>query len=137
MHVKRPSFGLAHLMSRPRNLRVGRGCVCTLRRYLAILLVAHAVGAATAASDSGVKSFDIPAGEAVQTLKRAAQQGGLQIVFLADTVRGVRTPAVQGEFRPREVLDRMLVNTDLKVVPDEKTGALIIERRSRSNISPP
>ena len=136
MHVKRPSFGLAHLMSRPRNLRIGRGCVCTLRRYLAILLVAHGACAATAASDNGVKSFDIPAGEAVQTLKRAAQQGGLQIVFLADTVRDVRTPAVQGEFRPRDVLDRMLAHTGLMVVRDEKTGALIIEPRSRSNASP-
>lgn len=74
------------------------------------------------------KYFDIPAGEAIDTLKRAAWQAGLEIMYPADTVRGVVTHRVQGEFTPRQALDRMVAGTVLHIVTDEKTGALTLTR---------
>lgn len=86
------------------------------------------------------KFFDIPAGEAIETLKRAAHQAGLEIMYPADTVRGVVTHRVQGEFTPRQALDRMVANTVLQIVPDEKTGALTVTRiasAAPTNAAPP
>jgi len=75
-----------------------------------------------------VRSFDVPAGEAVDTLKLAARQGGLEIVFFAETVRGVRTAALRGEFRPRDALGRLVAGTGLVVSADDTNGTFTIQR---------
>jgi iron complex outermembrane receptor protein len=74
------------------------------------------------------RAFDVPAGDAAETLKLAARQGGLEIIFFVETVRNVRTPAVRGEFPPREALARLVANTGLVVVPNEKNSTLTIQR---------
>lgn len=81
----------------------------------------------------GTKLFDVPAGEAVETLRLAAQQAGKEIMFPADTVRGVQTAAVKGEFTPLAAFNRMLADTPLMVVQDEKTGAFAVSRISDPN----
>jgi outer membrane receptor for ferric coprogen and ferric-rhodotorulic acid len=96
-------------------------------RLLAFALAARLPVHATAAEDSA-RVFDVPAGEAADTLKRTAQQGGLEIVFLADTVRGVRTAAVRGTYAPRAALDLLVRGTGLVVVRDERTGTLTVHR---------
>ena len=96
-------------------------------RLLALVLVPR-VSLTPAAPTENARTFDVPAGEAVDTLKRTAQQGGLEIVFLAETVRGVRTPALRGEFTPREALDRLVRQTGLVVVRDPRTGTLTVNR---------
>lgn len=53
-------------------------------------------------------------------LKQAAQQAGLEIVYSAAIVGAVRTQGVFGEFTPLEALERMLVNTRLKIFQDPK-----------------
>ncbi|MDB6092476.1 MAG: TonB-dependent receptor [Verrucomicrobia bacterium] len=73
------------------------------------------------------RNFDVPTGDAVVTLKAVAKQGGVEIMFLASTVRGVKTNAVHGEYTARQALDSMVANTPLVVVQDEKTGALTIQ----------
>jgi outer membrane receptor protein involved in Fe transport len=120
---------------RPRARRFGRGCARVARRYLAILLALR-VACTFAATPGVTRQFDIPAGEAVSTLKQAARQGGIEIMFLAETVRGVRTPAVRGAFQPREVLERMVSNSGLVIVRDEKTGALLVQRASVRDAAP-
>ncbi len=100
-----------------------------LRRLFALL----SLSVLTGFSAEGKKSFDVPAGDAVATLKQAAQQGGVQIMFPAATVQGVKTNAVKGEFAPREVLDRMLDKTGLVIVQEEKTGALSVQRAPSPN----
>ena len=76
------------------------------------------------------RTFDVPAGDAAVTLKQAAKQGGVEIVFPAATVRGVQTASVKGEFTAREAINLMLANTELVLVQDEKTGALTVNRIS-------
>ena len=81
-----------------------------------------------AAEEAARRHYDIPAGAAVVTLKRAAHQGGLEIVYSAAVVEGVQTQPVAGEFTPREALERMVAHTPLKLFPDPRTGALSIIR---------
>ena len=105
-----------------------------------LLLVAHGGGPARA-EDTARRRFDLPAGAAVVTLKRAAQQAGLEIVYSAAVVGSVQTQPVAGEFTPREALERMVANTPLRIFPDPQTGALSILRRQepdpRSPLPPP
>ncbi|MEJ1972742.1 MAG: TonB-dependent receptor [Lacunisphaera sp.] len=85
-------------------------------------------GAASAATESAKKTFDVPAGEATRTLKVFSEQSGEQIVYPVEQVRGVKTKAVRGELNAREALAAMLADTRLVVVQDERTGALAVKR---------
>ncbi|QYM80448.1 TonB-dependent receptor [Horticoccus luteus] len=83
------------------------------------------------------RHFDVPAGEAIETLKTAARQAELEIMFPAETVRGVKTKAVEGDYTVMEALNRMLADTELYVVRDEQSGALSVLRQSRAPQQPP
>lgn len=82
------------------------------------------------AADLPTPKFELPAGEAPSTLKQFVDQSGVQVFYIATSVRGVRTNAVSGELTAREALDRMLAGTELSAVQDEKTGALSVRRES-------
>ncbi len=92
---------------------------------LPLLLAALQLGAAEPAR----KTYDLPAGEAVATLRAFAEQSGEQVVYMVENVRGERTRAVAGTFTAREALDRMLADTKLAASQDEATGALVVGRR--------
>jgi TonB-dependent receptor len=83
---------------------------------------------AFAGAGEPARSFDVPAGPAISTLKRAAQQAGLEIVYSATVVNGVQTEAVVGRFTPQDALERMLANTPLKIHQDPQSGALSVMR---------
>lgn len=76
------------------------------------------------------RAFDVPAGEAAQTLKQFAAQAGREIVFSTETVGAVRTRAVQGQHTPREALDAMLAETGLVAAQEQQTGAFAVRRRT-------
>lgn len=95
---------------------------CLAALFFAVTLSGFAAGA--------VRSFDVPAGDAAATLKQAAKQGGVEIVFPAAVVRGVRTAPVKGEFTARDAISLMLADTELVLAQDEKTGALTVNRLS-------
>jgi hypothetical protein len=75
-----------------------------------------------------VKSFDLPAGPAEQTLKQFSAQSGVQLAFATDVVQGIRTNSVRGELPAGVALERMVDGTPLIVVRDEKPGAFAIRR---------
>lgn len=99
------------------------GLVCAA--FVAALFSCSALLAAAA---EAVRAFDVPAGDAAATLKQAAKQGGVEIVFPAATVSGVQTAPVKGDFTAREAINRMLAETDLVLVQDEKSGVLSVQR---------
>ncbi len=99
----------------------GRMCVLFLGLCLARVFAADA-------DANAPRAFDVPAGEAVDTLKLAARQAGLEIVFFAETVRGAHTAALRGLFRPREAFERLVASTGLVVGADEADGMLTIQR---------
>lgn len=98
------------------------------RRLLLALVAAATLSGAAFAKDLPKRPFNVPAGEAITTLKQAAQQGGVEILIPVDTVQGVKTLAVRGELSPDAALRQMLAGTGLIVVQDEKTGALAVRR---------
>lgn len=116
-----------------------------LRRALPLVLLVllvPAVSAATVPSDLSAKAsakegakinFNLPAGEAGQTLKQFAQQAKREILFPIQRVDRVQTNAVQGELTVREGLDRLLAGTELRAIEDAKTGALVVQRADDPN----
>ncbi len=78
-------------------------------------------------------AFNLPAGDATQTLKQFAAQAKTEIVFSSDMVEGVRTQAVQGEFTTHEAIRALLANTGLAITQDQKTGALAVKRAPSPN----
>ena len=101
-------------------------------RVLARLLAAGAVllSVATRAATETKRVYDLPAGDAPATLRIFSDSSGKEVLFAAETVRGVRTNAVRGEFTARDAIERMLAGTALVAVPDERSGALAVSRRS-------
>jgi hypothetical protein len=93
-----------------------------------LLAAAFALGLplAVRAQSREPRPFDIPAGDAVVTLRTAAKSGGVQVMFVADTVLGVRTQPVRGSFSTGEALDRMLAGTGLVVVWDARAQAFSV-----------
>ncbi|MBA4136725.1 MAG: hypothetical protein C0518_05355 [Opitutus sp.] len=99
----------------------------SFRRALALVLFGFTFATASFAADEK-RPFDIPAGDAAQTLKQFATQARREIVFAPATIAGVQTHAVRGELTPRDALNRMLAETGLLVSQDAKTGAFAVRR---------
>jgi outer membrane receptor protein involved in Fe transport len=89
------------------------------------------------AADNARQPFDLPAGDAGEILKRFSHQAHREIVFQVDSMSGITTNAVKGEFTVREALDRMLAGTALRATEDEKTGALAVWRLESRIPRPP
>src|SRR5687768_16599367 len=73
------------------------------------------------AAEEPSQFYDLPAGDAAVTLRQFAEISGQEMLFAADTVRGVRTNAVRGQFTARAALDRMLEETNLQGHHDERS----------------
>ncbi|PTX92273.1 hypothetical protein DB354_13055 [Opitutus sp. ER46] len=89
-----------------------------------LLLPVHALFAQAAR-----RTFDVPAGDAASTLPKAAQQAGAEIVFPANVVVGVKTPALKGEYSVAAAFELLLAGSDLVAIIDPATGAVAIQRK--------
>src|SRR5688572_24543380 len=108
-----------------------------LRISLQIALLLLGTLSSFAAGERSRARFDIPAGEAIVTLKQAAQQAGLEIAYPPALVRGVTTRAVFGDFTPLEALEKMVANTPLKIFRDRRSGMFSVMQRSDSELRTP
>ena len=86
------------------------------------------------AAEPAQHAFDVPAGAAVETLRRAAQQAGRAFVFSPELVAGQRTVAVRGLLTAEEAIGQMLAGSPLALVRDEQSGALAIRRAPAAGI---
>lgn len=109
---------------------------CSALNVLLLLVVAPVVIAAAA---PGTKSFDIPAGNAAQTLKQFALQAAREIVFSLPDVAAVQTNTVRGELSPALALERMIEGTGLISKTDAQTGAFAVRKKPvpKTSHSPP
>src|ERR1700722_3257630 len=85
-----------------------------LRCLLRLLLLASLFGAASSwAADSRVK-FNLPSDEFPKAILEFYHQSKIEVLFLAsDSLSRIKTQPVEGEFEPREALERMLKGTGL------------------------
>lgn len=102
---------------------------------LLILLAACALNA-TANAGPIVEHFDIPAGDAEQTLQQYLAQSKFTTLYLTDDVRGVATRPVNGDLDVVEALKRMLDGTTLEVL-EARDGMSVTIRSTRTPIGPP
>lgn len=77
-------------------------------------------------------TFDIPAGEAVESFTIAARQCGVEFIFHVDELRGVQTHHVSGIYTIAEVFRLLVEGTPLKVEYNHTSGMYYIKR---SNVS--
>jgi iron complex outermembrane recepter protein len=81
---------------------------------------------AVAAPATAKKTFDLPVDAADRSIKRFYEQAGLEVFYPSSATKGLKTQPVKGEMTAREALAAMLAGSRLRVVEDEKTGALAI-----------
>lgn len=79
------------------------------------------------------RAFRILAADAKESLQAFSNQAGTPVIYIVEQVRGVRTNSVEGYFSPREALEKILANTVLTVVEDDRTGSLMVKRRASTN----
>ncbi len=100
---------------------------CAGARWLGLgWLTAHAA----LAMESLERSFQLPAGEAEQTLRQFVEQADQQVLYWVYRVRGIKTNAVSGQMTAAEALGKMLADTGLNLTRNDITGALAINARS-------
>ena len=99
--------------------------------FAGLLVALFLLGSSLAAAAEAALSFDLPAGEAAQTLKQFAVQANREIVFATNAVSGVTTHAVKGEMTAATALDQMLIDTGLVATVDSKSGAFAVKLEAK------
>ena len=93
-----------------------------------MLLTGAAIASLSAgAAHAAGRHFDLPAGDAAQTVQSLAQDTGLQVLAPSADLRGVRTNAVNGDYSPIEALRKMLAGTPLEVLQNPN-GVVTVRR---------
>lgn len=100
---------------------------------MAVLLLGLSFRAAAQVDEEPLVTFDLPAAEALTSLKAFSAQSGVELIFKVEAVRDVRTPAVQGRYTANRALGMLLEGTPLMPMRDEETGAIAIVRRDAAN----
>jgi iron complex outermembrane recepter protein len=90
-----------------------------------ILSAALSPGAIAAPSDTIPQSIDIPAGDLVDSLERLAKQSGIELVFDADKLKGVKTAGVSGRMTAMQAVHKLLEGTHLTLV-EHPDGAILV-----------
>lgn len=96
--------------------------------FILILLGCLCAGVFISCAKTEKQSLNIPAGFATGTLKEFARQAQVEIIFDPQSVYGVKTNAVEGEYDPQSALRIMLKDTPLKVDFDGESGAYAVIR---------
>lgn len=100
----------------------------TLCHLVRAVLCGALFSAAVFAAEASRKNYDIPVSDAAVALKQFSAISGRETLFAAETVRGVKTPAVKGALTAQEALDALLAGTGLIATIDVKTGAIAVRR---------
>ena len=112
----------------PASPRAPRRRLSHLRIAALGLLLLGSISGLLCASDAA-RDFDLPAGQARDTLKRFAAQAQVEIVFPSDNTLDVVTNAVRGRFSPEEAVAALLAGTTLTAARDPKTDAYAVRPR--------
>jgi len=96
-----------------------------------VLLVGTAL--ALLGTGAAAKDFDVPAGELRTALDAYMKQSGVALMYLPDTVKGIKTRGVEGDLSPDSALSRILSGTGFSA-RKASTGAVGIFRDGESEI---
>ncbi len=94
-----------------------------------------AVVIAAPAHAQAIKTFNIPAQDAVTAVPAFAQQSGLQVLATAADLAGIRTNAVTGTLASADALQQLVANTGLTIKTADDNSAVIV-RTSATDAAP-
>lgn len=114
------------------SFRTAAPCRRALRSTI-LLFVSFALWAR--AAEPAARDYNIPAGDALVTLKQFVAQSGAQLIYSAEEVEGVRTQAARGRFVALAALERMFAGTPLVAARDDATGGLSVRRSTPSSLT--
>jgi len=80
--------------------------------------------AIAASADASTQSFNIPADDLVAALELLAQQSGIEFIYDADRLKGIKTHGVSGDLSPKAAVVKLLEGTSLTLT--EHNGAMLI-----------
>lgn len=102
-----------------------------------MLWIVSAGMAVVAATPAGVaRRYDLPADAAERSIRRFAEQSGLEVFYPSSATRGVRTSAVKGTMTATQALEAMLAGTGLVVVRVDQSGAFSLRRAPTQGARP-
>ena len=99
------------------------------------LLVLACMLPAFALAQQQTAEIDVPAGNLVTALDLLARQSGMQFVYNADDLAGVRTRGVHGHVSAQQALAELLAGTGYHTRHDD-TGAVVIVKDAAPNARP-
>src|ERR1700722_1972255 len=67
------------------------------------------------ASEALERRVEIPAGLLAESLQELSRQLGIQILFDADRLKGIKSPPISALVTAKEALDKLLAGTSLKI----------------------
>jgi iron complex outermembrane receptor protein len=82
------------------------------------------------------RTYNLPRGDASNTLNQFAAASERHVIFMVTKVQGVQTNALAGDFYPAEALQRMLMNTELRAITEPASGAFVVTLRETSSDGP-
>ena len=103
-------------------------------RCMLIALACAASISVHAMADSP-RRVDVPAGDLTAALRTLATQLGIEFMYSAEQLKGLKTAGVQGEFTAEKAVTKLLEGTKLTVTVHE-TGALLISNASAAGSTP-
>jgi iron complex outermembrane recepter protein len=92
---------------------------------VAVLICCAWLWAVTAVADEPKHSINLPPADLVSSLDLLGRQSGIEFIYDANQLRGIRAPAVNGFLTSREVLAQLLQGTNLGMV-EQPGGAFLI-----------
>lgn len=101
------------------------------RRMSLIALACSALMSAFSFAQTAA-TLNVPAGELGAALKNLATQADIELVYLPEQVRGLRTEGLQGTYSPQEAVMLLLKGTSLQIHRDS-SGAIVISAPDNSS----
>jgi iron complex outermembrane recepter protein len=80
---------------------------------------------------------EIPAGELAQSLEELSREWGVQILFDAERIKGIKSPAISGALSARDALTKLLKGTSLRAEGDGDSFLVTAEASRAREAGPP
>jgi iron complex outermembrane receptor protein len=97
---------------------------CAFAGFAIAGFVCCALLSVSAMADAPGRSISIPADDLVASLELLAQQSGIEFIYDADQLKGIKAPGVSGNLTPLAAVLKLLGGTNLTVT--EHNGAMLI-----------
>src|SRR5512138_46015 len=79
-----------------------------------LVAVAMVFSASAGAEVDSLRKVDVPPGDLVMSLQKLAEQAGIELIYSADQLKGVRSQGVHGEYTTARAITELLRGTKFR-----------------------